>query len=96
MGPMCPGPARLDRRCPDRPFAADIEIVDAAGKRIIKARSDDEGRYEVSLPPGQYTVRLLLDESVPLFQRASTEPIAVTVAAGEVVEADLHLDTGMR
>ncbi|HEV2250936.1 MAG TPA: hypothetical protein VGT60_10575, partial [Candidatus Limnocylindria bacterium] len=55
-GPACPGPARLDSPCPDRPVAMTVEV--ASGTTVAATfTSDAAGTFSVSVSPGSYTLR---------------------------------------
>src|SRR5207302_6823071 len=55
-GPACPGPARLDSPCPDRPVAVRLVFV-KDGARAASVSSLEDGRFTVDLPPGRSTIR---------------------------------------
>lgn len=87
-GPACPGPARLDSPCPDRPVALRAEVVQA-GAVVATFSSDVTGHFSVALAPGIYTLRST--GGLPAL-RSST----VVVSAGAYTEVELRADTGMR
>ena len=87
-GPACPGPARVDSPCPDRPVAMTIEMVQGTSVVATVATGAD-GRFSVALAPGSYVLRS--GSGLPALRSQS-----VTVAAGSYAEVELHADTGMR
>lgn len=92
-GPQCPV-EREDEPCPDQPVAVDIRVIDpATGEVVATATSDEDGRFEVAVPPGTYVL-----EPVP--EGAHRPPIgiptSVTVREGELAEVTLEVDTGIR
>ncbi len=87
-GPACPGPARLDSPCPDRPAAMTIEVVQGTSV-VATLNAGADGRFSVALASGTYTLRS--KSGLPAL-RSQT----VTVAAGSYTEVELHADTGMR
>ncbi len=87
-GPACPGPARLDSPCPDRPTAMAIEIVQG-GTVVTTFTTSDAGTFSIALAPGAYTVRS--KTGLPVLKSQS-----VAVAAGTYTEVVLHADTGIR
>lgn len=87
-GPACPGPARVDSPCPDRPVAITIEVVQG-GAVAATFTTGADGRFSVALAPGSYVLRSR--SGLPAV-RSQT----VTVAAGSYTEVELHADTGMR
>jgi hypothetical protein len=92
-GPMCPV-ERAGSPCPDRPLAAPSGITPVEGGSGIKVESDDQGRFHVAVPPGQYDVQPLPVDGKhwpapgPLQQ--------VTVEEGQFVQVTVTYDTGIR
>ena len=87
-GPACPGPARLDSPCPDRPVAMTVEVVNGT-TAVATFTTDAAGTFSVNLGPGTYSVRS--KSGLPTL-RSST----VVVVAGQFTEIELHADTGIR
>jgi len=87
-GPACPGPARVDSPCPDRPVALTVEVVQG-GAVAATFTTGADGRFSVALAPGSYLLRS--KSGLPALRSQS-----VTVAAGRYTEVGLHADTGMR
>jgi hypothetical protein len=87
-GPACPGPARLDSPCPDRPVSMTVEVV---GGTAVAATftSDAAGTFSVSVAPGTYTLRSRT--GLPTLKSST-----VVVVAGAYTEVELHADTGIR
>ena len=87
-GPACPGPARLDSPCPDRPVAMTIEVV--SGTSVAATfTTDAAGKFSVSVSPGTYTLRS--KSGLPAL-RSTT----VVVVDGQFTDVELHADTGIR
>ena len=88
-GPACPGPARVDSPCPDKPIAMAVEVV--SGSTIVATfTSDAAGRFSVGVAPGTYTLRSKSGGPPTLKERS------VVVVAGTYTEIELRADTGMR
>ena len=87
-GPACPGPARVDSPCPDRPVALAIEVVQGTSV-VATVTAGPDGRFSVALPAGSYTLRSR--SGLPALR-----PQSITVSAGAYTEVELHADTGMR
>ena len=65
-----------------------VEVV--SGTTVVATvTSDTAGRFEVSLPPGTYTVR---SKGGP----PTLKPTTVVVAAGGYTDVEFHADTGIR
>ncbi len=89
-GPTCPV-ERPDQPCPPNPVHGRVDAVDATGRTVAGASTDDAGRYATSLPSGQYTLRVLTDGPFP-----RCPDTAVTVTEGSPVTSDIDCDTGIR
>jgi hypothetical protein len=87
-GPACPGPARLDSPCPDRPVAMTVEVVRGSDVAAT-VTTDAAGTFTVSLAPGSYTLRS--KSGLPTLRSE-----AVVVVAGQYTNVELHADTGIR
>ena len=90
---MCGGPIGADDSCPDQPFSATFYVLDGQGNRIASFRTDEQGYFQVALPPGAYTV--VPDKSAPL-ESPGNQAKEVVVQAGELVQVTWTFDTGMR
>ena len=87
-GPACPGPARLDSPCPDRPVAMTVEVVN--GTTVAATfTSDAAGAFSVSVAPGTYTLRS--KSGLPTLRSPT-----VVVVDGKYTDVELHADTGIR
>jgi hypothetical protein len=68
-------------------------VYAGTGSRLLKEVDiDPNGVYRVELQPGDYTVdinRIGIDSS-------SDVPRRVTIAAGETLQLDIDIDTGIR
>jgi hypothetical protein len=54
--PGCPGPARAEDPCPDRPVAgARVELV-RANRIVASTRTDSGGHFVMHVPPGSYRI----------------------------------------
>jgi hypothetical protein len=71
----------LDRSTADPIIEAGVEVI-GTGKTV---RTDLDGRYTVTVPPGTYQVRIF----APLYQGARLERVVVT--AGQATKADASL-----
>lgn len=87
-GPACPGPARLDSPCPDRPVAMTVEVVHGATVAATFT-SDAAGTFSVAVAPGTYTLRS--KNGLPALKSPT-----VVVLEGRYTEVEVHADTGIR
>ena len=95
LGPNCPV-VRVppDDKCADKPYSVSLEVTEAASGRPVKTfQSDEQGRFSVALPAGEYVIRGA-DSSKP-FPRCSS-PGPFTVRTGSFTEVAVSCDTGIR
>ena len=90
LGPMCPvegtGPG-----CENQPREADVRLRDGvSGPVVATVHSDPDGRFQVTLPPGDYVI----EAEVP--QAMFCKPVDVTVVPGRYTAVTVKCDTGMR
>ena len=90
LGPMCPV-AQPGDPCPDQPYQAWIDILDAGGKNVTRLQSGTDGRFRVGLEPGTYVVHPESGDPLP---RASDQQVEVT--GGTYTSVTVSFDTGIR
>ncbi|MGI9234150.1 MAG: hypothetical protein ACR2RD_11010 [Woeseiaceae bacterium] len=91
-GPINPGP-EIEGVANEEPFSALFNVLDSAGNRVARFQSDENGIFEVLLPPGEYTV--VPGPSAPVyFPEQQTKD--VTVPADGFADVVLGFDTGIR
>lgn len=67
-------------------------VVRFSSDRVVRStKTDEHGRYEISLAPGRYTVRVGKSGAFK-----PPQPRVVRVRAGVVARIDLYVDTGIR
>jgi hypothetical protein len=92
LAPTCPVET-TESPCPGRPLAqVPVRVVDADGDVRASSVSDDDGAFTVDVAPGSY----LLTASIEKDPARSVKPVRVMVGAGEVVHADVLVDSGIR
>jgi hypothetical protein len=82
---------RIDQPCPPRPVETIVVARSVGGKISGSAQTDGNGRYEITLPPGSYT---LSAETGSIFPQCP--PVEVVVTANAATRADISCDTGIR
>lgn len=92
LGPTCPV-EQVGSPCPDEPVeGVDVRAV-TGGETIAETTSGEDGRFELELPPGRYTLEAVVAPDGPgMFAK----PVAVTVTAGAFVEVVVSVDSGIR
>ena len=90
IGPVCPlvGPGQ---ECPDQPYQALLTVNSAEGGRITQIQTDQQGRFRLTLRPGQY---ILHPESPNAMPFAGDQ--AVTVETSRFTQLFVKYDSGIR
>jgi hypothetical protein len=92
LAPTCPVET-AESPCPGRPLAGvPVRVVDADGNVRASAVSGDEGTFTIDVAPGSY----LLTASIEEDPARSVAPVRVVARAGEIVHADVLVDSGIR
>jgi hypothetical protein len=91
-GPTCPGPVREgDTRCDDKPYQAELVVLDARGAEAARLTSGADGAFRVDLAPGRYTLHPIPGKPFP-----SAGDQEVVVTAGAYTRVTVRYDSGMR
>lgn len=90
-GPLRAGPVAVGQSH-EAPFRPWFYLLDAEGQ-LTRFESDEDGYFEVLLPPGEYTI--VPEKSAPVMfpQRQGKE---VTVPEDGFARVSLRFDTGLR
>lgn len=93
LGPQCPVETDASP-CPDLPLpGVTIRVLEDGEPLDVTATSDESGRFELRLPPGQYSLEATVPADGPgMFAK----PVDVTVPAGAFVDVVVPVDTGIR
>ena len=91
--PACPV-ERADQPCPPKPVPNREVLVETPGGAVVaRVVTDQHGKFTVTLPPGTYILKVPPGASpFPIQQK----PQQVTVAAGQTVQVQVVLDSGIR
>jgi hypothetical protein len=90
QGPTCPVET-LDSPCPPAPaVGARVEVVQE-GTVVTSTTTDADGRFELAAPVGSVEVRAESTDGLP-----SQDVQTFTLDVGDLVDAELMLDTGIR
>jgi hypothetical protein len=90
VGPQCPVEVE-GSPCPDVPFHGFVSASDADGE-VARAETDDDGTFEMPLPPGVYEVVAVIEDAGP----PTAVPQTVTVEDDAFTNLTLEVDSGIR
>ncbi len=90
IGPSCPV-VQIGQPCPDKTYQATLTIKRADGGRVTQAQTDDDGRFTIQLPPGEY---ILHPESPNMIPFAPDQTF--TVQSNSFTELIVTYDSGIR
>jgi len=71
---------------------ADLKIIDSKGAVVATVRTGGDGRYRLTLPPGNYRV----ERGNGLSGMARNLPSMVAISPGGETRLDIWVDTGIR
>ncbi len=93
LGPICPVVTQASP-CPDEPLpGVEIRVFGDGTELDASATSGSDGRFELRLPPGTYTLEAVVPEDGP---GMSAQPVDVIVERGSFVEVTVPVDSGIR
>jgi len=88
---LCPGPPDPESTAQpcDTPYKAQLAVLDGDGKVVTKVTSGDDGRFQLDLAPGEYT---LAPQNGDPYPTAPSMP--VIVVAGQYTDVQVNYDNG--
>ncbi len=90
LGPMCP--VLQERQdCPDRAYQATLTVLNRDGLLITQFQTDDQGRFNISLVPGEYILHPESPNGIPFAGDQS-----FIVETGRFTQITVHYDSGIR
>lgn len=89
LGPMCPV-EQANSPCPDKPMANTKVDVAQGGAVVATATTDAQGRFEVAVPAGVYTVQAVTTGI------QSSRGVSATVTDGSWTSVKVLVDSGIR
>ncbi|HXW02211.1 MAG TPA: hypothetical protein VD828_02415, partial [Candidatus Nitrosotenuis sp.] len=94
LGPTCPVVSDPpDPECADKPYQTNLVVTNTDQSRVIKEfSSDEDGKFYVDVPPGEYTISSAAAANVLPY--CSSDTIEVDINSG--VEVTVFCDTGIR
>ena len=91
IGPACPGPVKVGSPCPDKPYQATLQVLTDSKKFVKEFQTDDQGHFQVALPPGTYILHPVISRTPP-----TATDLTVTVQNGQFTPVEIHYDSGIR
>jgi len=92
VGPMCPV-MQAGVECPDQPYQATLTVLNTNRKEVIQFETDEDGRYIVNLPPGDYILRPESPQDIPLSYASQQN---FTILLNEITQLIVVYDSGIR
>ena len=92
VGPTCPV-ERLNSPCPPHPLAATVVIRDRNDVEVARVASGSDGRFQVELAAGSYT---LLGQPINGNLLPRPMPASAVVRAGSYTSVTVEYDSGIR
>ena len=90
LGPMCPV-LQQGQQCPDQPYQTTLTVISLNGLQIAQFQSDERGRFQVSLVPGEYILHPESPNGLPFAGDQS-----FMVETGQYTQITVHYDSGIR
>ena len=90
LGPMCPV-AQSGQECPDQSYQATLTIKSLDALQIAQFQTDAQGRFRISLVPGQYILHPESPNGLPFASDQS-----FIVETGRYTQISVHYDSGIR
>ena len=90
IGPMCPV-VQQGQECPDQPYQAALTVNSLDGGKIAQVQTDAQGRFKISLSPGEYILHPESPNGIPF----AAEQI-FSVEAGKFTHITVNYDSGIR
>ena len=90
LGPMCPV-VQQGQECPDQPYPATLTVNSLNRVPIAQFQSDEQGRFQVMLAPGEYILHPESPNGLPFAGDQS-----FIVETGHYTQITVHYDSGIR
>ncbi len=88
LGPTCPTETGGEPCV--TPYVAELVIFDRSNVEVARVTSGPDGRFEIALPPGEYTVTPTPGDPFP-----TALPVPVSVVEGSFTEIEINYESGI-
>ncbi|MEK6302152.1 MAG: carboxypeptidase-like regulatory domain-containing protein [Acidobacteriota bacterium] len=94
ISPAHPGPTRQGDSS-SAPYQTTLVVLSTGdGREMARVQTGSDGRFRISLPPGEYTIGLPPDQQRRKFPRGEEQ--TVKVLPGKFTNVTINFDSGMR
>jgi hypothetical protein len=90
IGPTCPV-SLPGQECADQPYQATLTILNRDGLQVRQFQTDDQGRFNVPLVPGEYVLHPESPNGIPFASDQS-----FMVETGRFTQITVNYDSGIR
>jgi hypothetical protein len=90
LGPACPVMTE-GTECADQPYQATIVILGPSGQALTQIETDEQGKFQLPLPPGEYTLAPVSGDPLPTAGEQQ-----VTVPPDGYTQVIIQYDSGIR
>ncbi len=95
LGPICPVESYPpDPNCAAKGYETTIQVIAVGSPKsspFTTAKTDKDGRFKITLPPGDYTLQPIGAKVFP-----SCSSVNITVKPATILQVNLSCDTGIR
>lgn len=92
LSPVHPGPQHAGEHDAVPMRRAVVRVLQATGHEVVRAATDDQGRFHVTVAPGSYDIAVQVQGAA----LPRCEPAHVNVLNGEQAEVQVMCDSGIR
>ena len=95
LGPTCPV-ERIppDPNCADKPYTTSVQVIEVGSPKsspFAVAETNEEGNFQIMLPPGDYALQPIGGNPMPFCETQN-----VTIEPGVIKDVNLSCDSGIR
>ncbi|KKQ55042.1 MAG: hypothetical protein US74_C0044G0015 [Parcubacteria group bacterium GW2011_GWA2_38_13] len=83
-----------DPNCADKPYTTSVQVIEVGSPKsspFAVAETNEEGNFQIMLPPGDYALQPIGGKPMPLCETQN-----VTIEPGVIKDVNLSCDSGIR